>query len=168
MVEPDSDASVPPQGAFTGRETFRGRLRRGFSAAACGSWREIFLCDIDFADWPLGERALIGDLTHWVLAGGRLTLFASDYDVIRNQAPLFVRWRRQWSHRVECRAFTDLEKSDVPSFFWSRTWTLRRLDVLRCSGISGTDAAMRTVLATSIRDLRGRSEVSFPADILGL
>ena len=55
-------------------------IRAALADAARAGCREIVLCDADFADWPLGERAVVESLTRWALRGRRLTLFAAGFE----------------------------------------------------------------------------------------
>lgn len=168
MSDPEAESTALPAGLFSGRVAFRARLRQLIACAAHERWRRMVLCDADFADWPLGERALVDDLNRWALQGGRLVMLAHDYQVVARAAPLFVRWRQQWSHRVECLALTDVAVSDMPSFLGSARWCLRRLDVVRSAGFSGGDARTLADLTEQIASLRARGEPAFPADVLGL
>jgi hypothetical protein len=47
-------------------------IRQAFSAAAVQGWREIIVCDPDFGDWPLGERAVIDALNDWSMTGSQV------------------------------------------------------------------------------------------------
>lgn len=165
----DEPGHVPlPVGPFAGRETFRERLRQAIARAARERWRRMVWCDVDFTDWPLGERAVIEELNGWALQRGQLLMMASDYQAVPRFAPLFVRWRQQWSHRVACLALTRLAVSDVPSFLAAPEWCLRRLDPLRSAGACANDAPTLAALTELIASLRATGDVAFPADVLGL
>ena len=104
-----------PHGLITSRKTFHEALYRAFAEAAAVGCRELWLCDANFADWPLGERAVVGHLGQWAGSQRRLTLLATTFDEVGQRHPRWVEWRRQWSHVVHCRTNTDLEAGDRKS-----------------------------------------------------
>ncbi|MFT3776940.1 MAG: hypothetical protein QM772_01460 [Ottowia sp.] len=158
-----------PEGAFAGRETFRQLVRDALARAAEEGWRELILCDASFHDWPLGERACVEALHAWARgAGRRFTMLARRYDEVPRQHARFVEWRRQWSHRIECRACPSADPQDLPSALWSPGWVLQRLDPLRSGGVSGGEAERRQLLREQIDHWLGRSTPGFPATTLGL
>ena len=61
-VDLAAEDSALPEGRFSGRTEFGNLIRRAFRAAANQGWREIIICDADFEDWPLGERAVTSAL----------------------------------------------------------------------------------------------------------
>lgn len=169
----DSMAGTPgadlPQGPFIGRESFRALVRTALDEAGRRGWRELILADADFRDWPLGERAVIESLTSWALSGGqRLTLLAHRYDAVVRTQPLFVAWRRQWSHKIEARGLPGVDAQDVPCILWTPGWVLQRQDVLRSRGFSGAEPERRRLLRERLDDWLMRSSAAFPADTLGL
>lgn len=159
-----------PDGPFAGREAFRQRVRDALARASSAGWRELVLCDARFDDWPLGERAVVDALTHWVLhgAGQRLTLLAVSYDTMARQHPLFVHWRQQWSHKIEARQLGVQDEDDLPSALWTPDWALERLDRLRSSGLCGTEPERRQLLRQNLDEWHRRSSPGFPATTLGL
>ena len=158
-----------PSGAFSGREEWRQRLRAGLMAAGGQHWPELLLSDANFRDWPLGERAVVEALHAWMRGGvQRLTMLAKTYDEVPRQHARFVEWRRQWSHRIECRVCRDADPQQLPSAVWSPTWTLQRLDSLHHTGLCGDDPARRRLLREQIDGWLTRSSAGFPAYTLGL
>lgn len=157
------------EGPFIGRDTFRELVRTALGEAVHRGWRELVLADADFADWPLGERAVIEALTAWVLSGGqRLTLLARRYDSVVRSQPRFVAWRRQWSHKIEARGLPGVDAQDVPSILWTPAWVLQRQDVLRSRGFAGSEPERRRLLRELLDGWLARSTTAFPADTLGL
>ena len=65
------DDAIPPlaEGRFDGRDDFGVIVRHALSAAAQQGWKEIVFSDPDFADWPLGERAVAQSLQDWSASG---------------------------------------------------------------------------------------------------
>lgn len=163
------DRGVPlPAGPFIGRESFRARVREGLSAAGRAGWRELVLCDASFEDWPLGEHAVVDALEAWARGGQRLTLLARRYDELERRHPLFVRWRRQRAHLIECRGVPSADALAVPSVLWSPEWVLERHEVLRSSGVCGDEAARRLRLRELLDGWLERSSPAFAATTLGL
>ena len=92
-----------PAGPFIGRESFRQLLRQSFAAAAERGWRELLISDPDFTDWPLGEPAVAESLHEWAQkTTGRCIVLARSYEAVPRLHALFVRWRSQWQHKIEC------------------------------------------------------------------
>ena len=58
----------PTRAPIDSRGNFHDAVRGAFAEAALVGCREILLIDDDFADWPISEREVIDDLTHWVQA----------------------------------------------------------------------------------------------------
>ncbi len=52
----DQERATPP---IASRGDFHKAIVAAFERAAAQGCREIFICDVDFAEWPLGERAVV-------------------------------------------------------------------------------------------------------------
>lgn len=163
---------VPPQalpeGRFTGRSDFTEMVRQAFAAAAQQGWREIIVCDPDFADWPLGERAVVQALNDWSKTGRTFTMLARTYDEVLRRHARFVTWRRTWAHIVECRAHTSGPADEMPSALLGLGWVFERLDLQRCTGVAGYEAARRVALRERLNERLAKSSPAFPATTLGL
>lgn len=169
------DAQPPPalpdallEGRFSGRSEFTELIRHALGVAAQKGWREIIWCDPDFADWPLGERAVAQSLHDWSKAGRKLTVLAKNYDEVQRRHARFVTWRRTWSHLVECRAMGTAPITDLPSALWGPAWAFERTDLQRCAGIASAEAVSRVVLKERLNALLLKSVPAFPATTLGL
>ena len=159
-----------PQGPFIGRESFRAILRQALAEAAQDGWHELIVCDASFQDWPLGEREVVQALDTWARAGAsqRFTMLAQRYDAVERLHPLFVGWRRQWAHKIECRGLRAADALAVPSVLWSPRWALQRLDVLRSSGVSGSQPDRVLRLRECLDSWMERSSPAFASTTLGL
>jgi hypothetical protein len=155
-------------GRFAGRTEFTELIRQVLRVAALQGWREIIWCDPDFADWPLGERAVAQALQDWSKAGRKLTVLAKNYHEVQQRHMRFVAWRRTCSHLVECRAVGANFVAELPSALWSPGWVLERTDIPRCLGTAGFDAGSRVALKERLNALLLKSAPSFPATTLGL
>jgi hypothetical protein len=169
------DTQSPPalpaallEGRFGGRSEFAELIRQALGMAALKGWREIIWCDPDFADWPLGERAVAQSLQDWSKAGRKLTLLAKNYDEVQRRHMRFVTWRRTWSHLVECRAMGTRPAMELPSALWTPAWAFERTDLERCTGIASADALGRVALKARLNALLLKSVPAFPASTLGL
>lgn len=163
-----SNGATLASGPFSGPEEFAQLIRQAIEAAAREGWREWVWSDADFADWPLGERAVAEALQQWSSAGRRLTLLAERFDVFERHHARFVHWRRMWGHIVGARVCRGAGLPAVPSAIWTPTWALRRLDAERCRGHSGTDAMGRRALREALDECLRASREGFPITTLGL
>lgn len=165
---PAPPASTLPEGRGSGRLDFEAGIRSGLAAAAAQGWNSIVLCDADFSDWPLGERSAITALDAWVSRGRTLQILARDYNALRRLHPRFVQWRTTWSHRVEAHACPHVDAGELPSVFWTPTWTLERLDRVHGSFVASHSPQRRAVLRERIQACWLRSAAGLPATTLGL
>ena len=158
-----------PAGPFVGRESFRQLLRQSFDAAAEAGWHELLMSDADFADWPLGEPAVVQALHEWAQkTTGRCIILARSYDGVPRQHALFVRWRSQWQHKIECLEYPADATQEVPSLLWSPKWALQRVEAVRGWGISGAQARRLQLLRSGMDEWLARAVPGFPAVTLGL
>ncbi|MDP1684725.1 hypothetical protein [Hydrogenophaga sp.] len=173
MMEPDpADAAAQrptlPTGRLQGRQVFADTVRLAFEVAADQGWSHITLSDADFADWPLGERAVVDALNRWARRGRTLKMLARHYDQLRLLHPRFVQWRVTWSHLVEAHACAGAAGAELPSAIGTPVWTLERLDPLRNTLVGSVDAERRVALQERVNECWLRSTPSFPASQLGL
>ncbi len=166
-ADPDPAAELP-EGRELGRKAFADLVRRAVDAAAARGWPRMVWCDPDFADWPLGERAVIDALQRWSVNGRVLHLLAQDYSSLRVMHPRFVQWRVMWSHLVEARATGRSSAGDLPSAIWSPEWTMERLDLQHGVSVATADPARRVALGERLDAWWQKGTPSFPASTLGL
>jgi len=154
---------------ITSASQFQAALRRGFAAIAEQGGREVWICDDDFSDWPLSDREVLDQLTHWAKPHRRLTMIARQFDAVVRRHPRFVDWRRQWSHVMDCRS-PEADIADVlPSMFLAPGVLLVRLSEPRVHrGVVSTEAAEYLRSREQIDAITQRSVASFPAAVLGL
>jgi hypothetical protein len=162
---------LPNSTPFTGRASFQAALRDWFAEAAAAGCRELVLCDPDFADWPLGESAVIDSLTAWAGPQRRLTLLALNFDAVARRHPRFVAWRARWSHLVTCRALPELQADDVPVLAVATmpaVIALRVFEPLRHHGVVSREPADSLVAKEQTDAISQRSVEAFPVTSLGL
>lgn len=151
------------------RSDFHEALRAAFDQVAAQSCRELFLCDPDFADWPLGEVAVVEALTRWAMSHRKLTVLAFSYEEIVRRHPRWVAWRRQWSHVVECRAIEDLEPEKMPTMLLApAVVTVRLFDPHNYRASVSTEPADAIRAREALDAVLQRSVEAFPASTLGL
>lgn len=170
-MDPEKPSIQPPtlaEGRFSGLTDFTQLIRQAFSAAAAEGWREIVVCDPDFGDWPLGERAVIEALNDWSMTGRKFTMLTKNYDEILRRHARFVTWRRTWAHIVECRANASAPADEMPSALLGPQWVFERLDLQRCTGVSGSEVGRRVALRERLNERLLKSSPAFPATTLGL
>jgi len=163
----DSTAPLPSK-RFEGREEFRQLVRDALATAAREGWREIVLSDADFADWPLGERAVAESLQAWSATGRSMVLLARRYDTVLRQHARFVHWRGMWSHIVTASACASADPLELPSAIWSPRWVLQRRDIDRCIGYCGHEPDRRVALRELLDAWLQKSSPAFPSTTLGL
>ncbi len=154
---------------ITSRNEFHEALRSAFAAAADAGCREIWICDDDFADWPLGERAVVEQLTRWAESHRSFTVIARNFDAIARRHARWVEWRRTWSHVVHCRANNELEAGQMPTMLLAPgAVSVRLLDTVHYRGSVSREPADAVVWREAIDAILQRSEEAFPATMLGL
>lgn len=156
-------------GLIASRKAFQDALYRAFAEGAAVGCRELWLCDANFADWPLGERAVVEQLTQWAGSQRRLTLLATTFDEVVRRHPRWVEWRRQWSHVVHCRTNTDLETGQMPSLLLAPgLMSVRLTDTVHWRGRWSRESADEVPCRELIDAVLQRSEEAFPVTVTGL
>ena len=156
-------------GLIQSRAEFHTALRGAFAHAASAGSREIWLSDVNFSDWPLGEREVVDSLSQWVASTRRLTVLAHDFEDLARRHPRWVTWRRQWSHVVTCRTNAELEADDIPTLLVaSGTVTVRLSDAVHHRGRVSHDRAEELRCKELLDAVLQRSEEAFPASSTGL
>ncbi|CAN7287791.1 hypothetical protein [Rhizobacter sp. LjRoot28] len=162
-------AALPTHRMLHSRSEFHDALREAFAQAATQGCRELFLCDPDFADWPLGEMAVVELLTRWAMSHRKLTVLALHYDEVVRRHPRWVAWRRQWSHVVECRAIDDIDPEALPTMLLAPgVVTVRLFDARNHRASVSTEVADAVRAREDLDAVLQRSVNAFPASTLGL
>jgi len=151
------------------RAGFQAAVREALAEAAARGSRELWLSDIDFADWPLGEREVVATFERWAASSRRLTLVANHFDTLAREHPRWVTWRRQWSHIVSCRTNTEIASSEIPTALVALgTVTVRLSDPTHHRGRIARDRGEELRCKELIDAVLQRSEEAFPATSTGL
>jgi len=162
-------SELPPSRIITSRSEFHDAVREAFALVADQGCREVFIADPNFADWPLGERAVIESLTRWAYAHRKLTVLAQSFDEFPRRHTRWVTWRRQWTHVVECRALAEADAGQLQGLFLAPGLvTLRVLDPEHYRASLSFDPADAIRVRDNLDALLQRSEEAFPATNLGL
>jgi hypothetical protein len=156
------------QGRFQGRVAFGNLIRLGLSQAAQQGWQQMIWCDLDFDDWPLGEREVVDSLRAWARPGRRLTMLACNYDGIVRRQARFATWRQRFSHLVDCRVIETNTAGLRPSGLWSPSWVVERVDQDLSVGFAGSDLPRRLIFKERLNERLLRSTPGFAATTLGL
>lgn len=164
----NEDTSDRLTGAFSGPTEFAQMVRAALARAASEGWPAMVWSDPTFEDWPLGERVVTESLQAWARSGRHLVLLAHRYDALIRYKPRFVSWRKTWDHIIECRLCKNLDASEVPSALWSPHWAMRRLDLVRSTGVADLEPARRVLLKEELDECRRQSSPGFSATTLGL
>jgi peptidyl-tRNA hydrolase len=151
------------------RGEFLDAIRSAFGDIAAQGCREVWICDVDFSDWPLSERQVVDSLTRWAYAHRKLTILATSFDEFHRRHARFVEWRRQWSHVVECRAADQIEPGDMASLLFAPgVVSVRLLDRMRYRASVSLDQADAVQCREMVDAISQRSSEAFPATTLGL
>jgi hypothetical protein len=151
------------------RGEFFDAIRHAFADIASHGCRDLWICDVDFVDWPLSERQVIESLTRWAYSHRKLTVLALTFDEFHRRHARFVEWRRQWSHIVECRAVDDMETGHVPSLLLAPgVVSVRLIDPTRYRAVVSVDESDFVRHREIIDAILQRSTDAFPATTLGL
>ena len=152
-----------------GRESFRLSLFAALDECARADVPRLWLCDRDFAQWPLGQPAMVEALTRWIGSKRQLTLIAADFGAFPARFPRWVNWRRQWSHVVRCLAAHEEVADQVPTLLLAPGAVAVRLhDPRRLRGRVYRDADEIARSLDLVDALSQRTDESFPVTTLGL
>jgi hypothetical protein len=161
---------TPPllEGAFAGRQDFQQLIRSAIAQAAQEGWREMVWFDLNYADWPLGERSVEANLQAWSKTGRKLIIVAKRFDTLIASHHRFVAWRKQWSHIIEARGVSSASDEDFPSLILAPNWAMHRLQPTLCKGVAGYEAKRRVDLRELAQEWLAISSPAFAATTLGL
>ena len=163
---PRGDVAVD---AIDSRAAHAAALRGLLEEAAREGSAELWMCDRDFADWPLGERGFVAALEAWVHSRRRLTLLAADFGALALRAPRWHAWRRTWSHAVQCLQVHEELAGRVPSLmFVPGLAAVRLYDAERVRGRVHREPAELVACREACDALMQRADESLPVTTLGL
>jgi hypothetical protein len=165
--EADGDGKLLT-GHFSGVAVFAQLVRDALCKADAEGWPLMLWSDPNYLDWPLRERAVVESLQRWARGGRRLVILAAQFDDIRRHHPRFVSWRNSWDHIIECRVCTSMDAGEVPSAIWGPNWVMRRLDLVRSTGIAGGEPQSRVLLKEKLEECRRQGRPGFAVTTLGL
>jgi hypothetical protein len=171
-MNPDRPLTNDPQKKYRlieSQREFEEALREAFTMIATQGCREVLISDTDFANWPLGERAVVDLLERWSMSHRKMTVLALNYDEITRHHARWVQWRRQWAHVVDCRVVDDFDAKEVPTLLLAPGLVVVRLvpgDTVR--GSISTDLGDIERSRELIDAITQRSHEGFPANTLGL
>ncbi len=165
VIESGSDL---PLGRLQGAAELANAIRLATAQAGRQGWVEWWWSDPDFADWPLGERAVVEALNGWAKSGRRLRLLATDYRAMPRLHPRFVTWRVTWDHLIEARAWAGAAGQGVPSACLTPVWTCERIDAERGVLLCSDQVGARSRLKLALQEAWTQATPAFPASTLGL
>lgn len=169
-LAPASPEAEHPGGRIEGWRDFGERLRAALAmgAAEPADWH---LSDPDFAQWPLGELAVVDALRQGMLAHPRTrwTLLAARFDAFPRQHPRWLTWRQTWAHRVHCLQASEDDAAQIrPMLLWPGRLGLRLLDGLSGRGVWTTEPATLLTWQADFDVISQRSTEAMPSTTLGL
>ena len=159
----------PADAVIASRSDFHTALREAFAEASSVGCHELLLCDSNFADWPLGERAVVESLAQWAASHRRLTLLAEDFAELSRRHPRWVEWRQTWAHVVHCRTNTELEAGQMPTILLAPgRFSVRLSDPVHHRGQRSHEPAEGLRCRELFDAVLQRSEEAVPASTTGL
>ncbi len=169
-ASPGAADELPASLAFASRLDCQQALREAIAFAADHGCRELWWCDADYADWPIGERAVVEALERWAKAHRRLTVLASSFDEVGRRHPRWVQFRRQWAHVVECRVVAEtVERERLPVLLLApERVVVRVVDPLRHRGSISWQPGDMIRAREAVDAIVQQSVEGFPASTLGL
>jgi hypothetical protein len=170
MTTTDPDVAPPDDSTvIDGRSAFQQAVLGALDEAAAAGIQQLWLCDPDFASWPLDQPATLDALGRWANSRRRLTLLANDYRLMPQRYPRWLQWRRQWSHIVQCLAVHPEEAASVPALVYlPDRLAVRLYDLERHRGRIDRAAPDLSRCRELLDALTQRAEESFPVTTLGL
>jgi len=157
-----------PEGRLAGRVAFADTVRQALASAAARGWAELWLIDDHFADWPLGERAVVQSLQDWARRGRHLRLLAREVQSLRRAHPRFVDWCATWQHLIEVHALRQASPHELPGAIWTPEWTLERLDPVRFTAVATHASERRVALQERLDEWWKKGQPALAPTTLGL
>lgn len=172
MTDPNHSTGMPgePRSALRSRDDFHAALRWSLGHAIGTRARRLTWVDPDFAIWPLGDPALLQNLTTWLkLPQRRLVLIAHRFDEVPRLHPRFVAWRRDWSHAVDAWSPSEGAEFHLPTLaIDDDRLCLRLFDSNQWRGRLSLDEQTVRQWRHEMDALMQRCEAAFPVHQVGL
>jgi len=151
------------------RSGFQQALREVFAALPASSCREVLLCDEDFADWPLGEVAVVDALSRWINSRRKLVVIARHFDEVQRRHPRWVQFRRQWAHAVDCQGAEAVDVRPLPvALLATGGCVLRLADAVHHRGRLSIEEVDIRLTREGIDAILQQSGPAFPPTTLGI
>lgn len=151
--------------SFEGREAFTDAVLK--LLACCR--RELLLVDRDLQAWPFEVPEADRALTAALRRGARLRLLVASPHWLERQGTRFMRTRRVFDGRIECRRIAPPIQLADSVLVGDRQHLLRRLPGERLRGLCIlADGAEAGALAAKIDDAWEESVPCLPSTVLGL
>lgn len=150
-----------------GRRDWLAALQAAVEEAALHE-RELCLVDANFENWPLDDARVLAGLVAFAKKPlRRVVIVAAQFDQLSIHHPQFTRWRRDWSHVIDCRQ-TDVEMSQVPTLVLAGVRSVHLGAPAVWRGHVLRDEKERRDWRDVVDALLQRSEPGFAATTLGL
>jgi hypothetical protein len=160
----------PAGGPIDSRAGFVAAVHTAVGQALHRGARRMVWVDLDFAEWPLDDEALLQPLTQWLrLPQRQLLLLAQDYDAVPRRHARFVAWYRLWSHAVG--AFSPASDANVElpcALLADDAMLVHLLEPQRWRGWSVSDLPSLRQWRDRLDALLQHSVPAFPVTTLGL
>ncbi len=164
------DAGHDDFGRIDGWPDFLDRVRATMAMAASQP-KSLWLCDVDFARWPLGERSVMEGFQQWGLnsRAPKCHVIAATLDELPRRHPRWVTWRSTWAHRVTCYQAAAEQAADLkPTLLLEGVVGLRLLDPLTGRGLWSRKVSDLSEWRQDIDVILQRCSEALPPTTLGL
>ena len=164
------DAGGEAFGRIDGWSDFLDRVRATMAMAAAQP-HSLWLCDVDFSRWPIGERIVMEAFQQWGLNSRAPSchLIASTLDELPRRHPRWVAWRSTWAHRVTCyQAAPEQAGSLMPILLLEGVVGLRLLDPITGRGLWSRKVSDLSDWQQELDVILQRCSPALPPTTLGL
>lgn len=152
-----------------GRTAWEAALLGWLDQACAAGARELWWCDADFGQWPLGQRAWIERLGAWVGPRRQIVVLCARPEAMLLGHPRWARWRRTWAHAVSLWQVGDDDIATLPGVALAPGHGALEVlpgKVLRARTLATGPDVRR--LHDLLRTIQGRSAPGPAAQVLGL
>ena len=147
--------------------------RRGFDSAVlevvAAARKSLLMIDRDFSTWPIESAAFEQTLRTRLLEGVTLRLLVADPDWLSRYGARFLRLRRTFSGRIECRRTPEWMREIDSAIVADRIHVARRIPPDRMSGmVVSNEPTLSAAVCERPDAVWEDAEPCLPATTLGL
>lgn len=150
----------------------RSQAHAAMLALVCDQSPVMSWFSADFSAWPLQQSRFIRQLQQWGLRDPRrpaaLRMLAIDWSDVRQNQARFSAWRRDFSHRIECRQLAQRQAQGLEEMLWTPQAALYAHTATWMSGEWVRSPTRLQALYQRFEQAWQQATPAFPATTLGL